>query len=71
MVILPAGINMYVCYWCYGGNMYEENHVLSKIEQWVDKLPYRSVKIEVELPDKTLVLTKDRQRTIGFRFDSK
>ena len=51
--------------------MYEENHVLSKIEQWVDKLPYRSVKIEVELPDKTLVLTKDRQRPIGFRSDSK
>lgn len=51
--------------------MYEENHVLSKIEQLVDKLPYRSVKIEVELPDKTLVLTKDRQRPIGFRADSK
>lgn len=51
--------------------MYKENHVLSKIEQWVDKLPYRSVKIEVELPDKTLVPTKDRQRPIGFRPDSK
>ena len=46
--------------------MYEENQILRKIEQWVDKLPYRSVKIEVELTDKTLVLTKDRQRTIGF-----
>lgn len=39
--------------------MYEENQILRKIEQWVDKLPYRSVKIEVALPDKTLVLTKD------------
>lgn len=46
--------------------MYEENYVLSKIEYWVDKLHYRSVKIEVELPDKTLTLTKDRQCPIGF-----
>lgn len=46
--------------------MYEENSVLSEIERLVDQLPYRSVKIEVELPDKTLTLTKDRQRTIGF-----
>ena len=49
--------------------MYEENYVLSKIEQWVDKLPYRSVRIEVELPGKTVVLTKDRQRPIGFSTD--
>ena len=51
--------------------MYEENRILSKIEQLVDKLPYRSVWIEVELPDKTVVLTKDRQRPIGFLSDSK
>lgn len=47
--------------------MYEENHVLSKIERWVEKLPYKSVRIEVELPNKTVVLTKDRQRPIGFK----
>ena len=29
--------------------MYEENFALKKIEQWVDKLPYKWVKIEVEL----------------------
>ena len=46
--------------------MYEENRTLGKIEQLVDKLPYRSVKIEVELDRKTLILTKDRQRHIGF-----
>ena len=51
--------------------MYEENHVLRKIEQWVDKLPYRSVKIEVELKDKTLTLQKDRQRQIGFSTEEK
>lgn len=51
--------------------MNEEAHVLSKIEWRVDKLPYRSVKIEVELDDKTLTLTKDRQRPSGFSTDSK
>lgn len=51
--------------------MYEENLILSKIEELVDQLPYRLVKIEVELDDKTLTLTKDRQRTIGFYTDEK
>ena len=46
--------------------MCEENFILTKIEKLVDKLPYKSVKIEVELDNKTLVLTKDRQRPIGF-----
>lgn len=49
--------------------MYEENRILGKIEQLVDKLPYCSVRIEVDLPDKTVVLTKDRQRPIGFTAD--
>ena len=51
--------------------MYEENFVLKKIEQWVDKLPYKWVKIEVELPGKTLVLEKNRPNQIGFTADSK
>ena len=51
--------------------MYEENVILSQIEELVDQLPYRSVKIEVELDSKTLTLTKDRQRTIGFVADQK
>lgn len=46
--------------------MYEENSVLNEIERLVDQLPYRSVKIEVELPDKTLTLHKERQRPVGF-----
>jgi len=50
--------------------MYEENLILSQIEELVDKLPYRSVKIEVELTDKILTLTKDRHRPIGFATDS-
>ena len=51
--------------------MYEENEILNKIEELVDKLPYRSVKIEVELEDKTLTLQKDRRRTIGFYTEEK
>ena len=51
--------------------MYEENYVLRKIELWVDKLPYRSVKIEVELADKKLTLQKERQRQIGFITEDK
>lgn len=51
--------------------MCEENVILTKIEKLVDKLPYKSVKIEVELDKKTLVLTKDRQRPIGFFTEEK
>ena len=46
--------------------MFEHQKILDKIEKLVEQLPYRSVKIEVELQDQTLVLTKDRQRPIGF-----
>lgn len=49
--------------------MYEENQILSQIEELVDKLPYRSVKIEVELADKTMTLQKDRRHQIGFSTD--
>lgn len=51
--------------------MYEENQILTQIEKLVDKLPYRTVKIEVELQDKTLTLTKDRQRPIDFSIEEK
>lgn len=54
-----------------GGNMYEENLVLKKIEQWVDKLPYRSVEIRIEMDGKTYTLQKDKARTIGFERDPK
>lgn len=64
-------MNIYVHYRFYGGTMYEENLILSQIEELVDNLPYRSVKIEVEMDGKTLTLTKDRQSSIGFLSDSK
>lgn len=46
--------------------MFERAYVLSKIEQWVEKLPYCTLKVEIELPNETLTLEKTRQRTIGF-----
>ena len=46
--------------------MYEENQILSKIEKLVEKIPYRSVAIRIELPDKTLELQKEKRNPIGF-----
>ena len=42
--------------------MFEQQHILKKIEQWADRLPYQSLKIEVELSNQTLTLEKTRQR---------
>jgi hypothetical protein len=46
--------------------MYEHHKILDKIERLVDQLPYRWVKIEVELSEETLVLEKSKQASIGF-----
>ena len=46
--------------------MYEENQILTKIEKLVEKMPYRSVAIRIELPDKTLKLQKEKRNPIGF-----
>lgn len=46
--------------------MFDQLTILRKIEQWVDKLPYLTVEIRIELPDETITLTKDKQRKIGF-----
>lgn len=51
--------------------MFEHQKILDKIEKLVEQLPYRSIRIEVELQDQTLVLTKDRQYPIGFLTDTK
>lgn len=47
--------------------MFEQQYILNKIEQWADRLPYRSLKIEVELSNQTLTLEKTKQRPIGFQ----
>ena len=46
--------------------MFEQQYVLNKIEQWAERLPYRTLRIEVELPGQTLTLEKSKARPIGF-----
>ena len=46
--------------------MFEQQYVLSKIEQWAERLPYRTLRIEVELPGQTLTLEKCKAWPIGF-----
>lgn len=47
--------------------MFEQKYILNKIEQWAERLPYKTLKIEVELSNQTLTLEKTRQRPIGFQ----
>lgn len=47
--------------------MNKNQKILNKIEEWCDKLPYITIKVEVELPDETLVFERLKpQRIIGF-----
>lgn len=46
--------------------MFEHKKTLDKIEKLIDQLPYRTARIEIEFPEETLVLTKDKQNKIGF-----
>lgn len=47
--------------------MFDQQQILKKIEQWAERLPYKTFKIEVELSNQTLVLEKTKQRPIGFQ----
>ena len=44
--------------------MFEQQYVLNKIEQWAERLPYRTLRIEVELPGQTLTLEKSKALTL-------
>ena len=46
--------------------MFEFQNVLRKIEKLVDQIPYRSIKIEIELKDQTLILEKEKTNPCGF-----
>lgn len=46
--------------------MFEQQHILNKIEEWAERLPYKILKIEIQLPDQTLTLEKEKTRSIGF-----
>lgn len=47
--------------------MIEQQRVFNKIEEWCERLPYHSLRIEIDLPEQTLMLEKTRRRTIGFK----
>ena len=46
--------------------MMEHSNILRKIENLIEKLPYKWVKIEIDLPHQTFVLEKEWRKTIGF-----
>lgn len=46
--------------------VFEQRRILDKIEQWAERLPYSTLKIEIELPGETLRLEKNKARPIGF-----
>ena len=46
--------------------MMEHRKILQRIEDLIEQLPYQWVKIEVELPQQTLILEKERRKAIGF-----
>ena len=47
--------------------MFEYQKTLNKIEQWADRLPYHSLRIEVEMAGgQTLTLEKRNNPPIGF-----
>ena len=47
--------------------MFEQQQILKKIEQWAERLPYKTLKIEVELSNQTLIVDKFTQRPLGFQ----
>lgn len=49
--------------------MFEQQKILNKIEYWVEKIPYKAVRIEIEMKDQTLVLNKEKPQAIGFRYE--
>lgn len=47
--------------------MFEYQQALNKIEQWAERLPYRSLRIEVEMAGgQTRTLEKSKRPPIGF-----
>ena len=46
--------------------MFEYKNVLDKIEKLVDQRPYKTVKIEIDLGNETLILEKEAIKKIGF-----
>ncbi len=47
--------------------MFEQQHILNKIEYWIEKLPYQSVKIDIKMENQNLMLEKTSKNPIGFQ----
>ena len=47
--------------------MKECQKVLSRIEALVERLPYKTIRLEIEMTDETLTLEKTKRNPIGFR----
>lgn len=46
--------------------MFEHQKILNQIEKLVERLPYKSVKIEIEVSEQILILEKQKHSKIGF-----
>lgn len=46
--------------------MFEHQHILNMIEKWAERLPYRTLRVEIELADQVLTLEKHKSNPIGF-----
>lgn len=47
--------------------MQECQKVLCKIEALAERLPYKTLRLEIEMTDETLTLEKTKHNPIGFR----
>ncbi len=46
--------------------MFEYQEIFSLMEQLADRLPYKRLKIEIELNHQSLVLEKSKQKKFGY-----
>lgn len=46
--------------------MFEQKYILNKIEQWAERLPYKTLKIEVELPQSVFGFRENPKQAGGF-----
>ena len=53
-------------YWG-GVKMKECQKVLNRIEALVERLPYKTIRLEIEMTDETFTLEKTKRNPIGFR----
>ena len=47
--------------------MFEHQRILNKIEEWAERLPYKTLRVEITLADQILTLEKQKSNPIGFQ----